>query len=81
MIPTFFVIRNQLSHFCPNHKAAMSLRLCSKHKWPILVILVVATIIFIALYEVEIVKRAGTKITAPGKPNVEINVSLLTNNL
>ena len=58
----------------------MSLRLCSKLEWPILVIFVVATIIFIALYEVEILKM-GTKITVPGKPNIQINMSLLLNNL
>ena len=58
----------------------MSLPLCSKLKWPILVILVVATIIFSALYEVEIVQM-GAKITVPGKPNIQINVSLLFNNL
>ena len=45
----------------------------------ILVMLFIATILFIALYkqQVETVKMAGV----PGEPNVQINVPLLLNNL
>jgi len=49
-------------------------------RWPILVMLFVTTILFIGLYkhQEEIVKMAT--IIVPGKPNVQLNVTLLINN-
>lgn len=72
---TFF-LRHQLSPYCPNHKTAMSRRRWRMFRRPIPVILVIATILFIELYENQekLVKMAT--ISVPGKPNVQKIVSL-----
>jgi len=49
-------------------------------RWPILVILFVTTILFIGLYKHQEEKVKMATIIVPGKPNVQLNVTLLINN-
>jgi len=66
---------------CSNQKAGMSDSLQRILRWRNLVLSFIATILFIGayMYQKDIVKMAT--IIEPGKLNVQLNVTLLLNNM